>query len=327
MPIVIAGGMAEVISALALLLLVWAAATLLVRPLAIVLSNVPFVGGQIANALYQGAQVISDWALGWARVGVAAMVAVVSVPVRWAESVVVQAVAIADGIVSNIAWLLGLLSQLTARVAAVALSVGSLTLHLVASIAAVVATIPVVAARVARAIVAAEAAALRSLIAAAVRAGQLAADNALRLARAAVAAAEAVAAGNLARAVATMTAALHAVAVQDAQAIGRVEAEATKALNLVAPLVAANVLGQVLTIEREIDTLRRECIDPTCSVIGPQLPVLTELMDLATLLIVGAAVGEAVANPQGAAQAAAGIAAEVHAGASELLGAFAGVHA
>ena len=91
------------------------------------------------------------------------------------------------------------------------------------------------------------------------------------------------------------------------------------------PIAAAGLLTLVPAIAAELEALRRGCIDPTCSVVSPQIPTLTALMDIGTLLIVGGLVAEAVHDPAGAARGAASTAQGVHAAASMLVGEFAGI--
>lgn len=325
MPILIAGGVAELFTVVALLLLVYAATTLLVKPLVILLGAVPVVGSQIADALRKGAQMISDWALSWAKTSSDVLVSLVNAPVKWLGDVWRELIATFNGIVANINWLLGLIMAAGAVATVLAVRLGQVTLSLTSQLVALAASVWGTAVAAARAVIAPIEHSLRTLIAATAAAAAVAAANARTFAQGLVNAAQALAAGQLAKAVATLLATMHAIAATDAQAIQGVKADVDKLGALVNPLAAAGLLTLVPALVRELDMLRKECIDPTCSVITPQLPTLNALFDISTLLIVGGLVGEAVADPEGAARTTAGAVSTVERGAAELVGAFAGI--
>ncbi len=99
--------------------------------------------------------------------------------------------------------------------------------------------------------------------------------------------------------------------------IGELWKVLTPIIALALPVVIPQVLERITKVE--------ECTDPMCSVVTPTLPTLNALMDLGLLLAVGAVVGEAVRDPEGAAEATAGVVGGVVGIADGLLAEFAGI--
>lgn len=84
--------------------------------------------------------------------------------------------------------------------------------------------------------------------------------------------------------------------------VGTLQGEIGTLTDVIGEVAAGTtVVGLITTVATELDTLRRECVDPTCSFLGPQLPVLDALSSAAALAVFAAFVGAAVADPGGTA--------------------------
>lgn len=325
LPFVVAFSFPELVAALALLLVLWATVNLLARPIGYLLGNVPFIGGSLAGAFTGAISAVTNWALGWAKIGIDAIVGIVSAPIHW----VAQAISWATSTLGYIAVAFEHLGDsLVATALELAHWVGILTgnIALVAyHLAVEVGRVPGIAADIARSIVGAAVAALDVTIAALrsfVTAG-LTAEHALIVkVNGDLVALIAGQVHVLSQSIAATAAAIRTEVATDVRTIdGQV---GTIARDLAPILPLALPLAWPLLLTR-IDTMQRECVDPVCGVIGPAIPSLNALSELATLLAVGALAGDAIRDPQGAARATANAAGAVHDLAAGLAREFAGV--
>jgi hypothetical protein len=330
MPAAFAAALAlpEVWIAIAVLLLVWAIIYIFQKPISVVLGSIPAIGGQLADAFAKGIGVVVAWATEWAAHAVRPLVEVIAVPVQWFASILTGITTTAEAIVqaivdtahqaaSTATYIINRVYALAATVADLAAQVPKLAAKVVdavGDIARIVAvTIPAaIATAVHRAVVAAG-----ELVDAAVRALERGIDALRSWAVAQVA--------NLARGLdalrAWASAAIAyavAVAVQPLQwGLGNL-GDALKQLQLqvdgrlgqltaaLAGLLALDLVRVVPRIIEEITRMRRECVDPTCSVIGPQLGLLQSLLQGVEITLLLAWVADAVNDPHGTAQQTAG---------------------
>jgi hypothetical protein len=325
MPIALAAVPVDVVISLAVLLFLYAFRAVIVKAFAWILGEIPVVGGNLAERLNAGADIVVGWAESWAKWGINAMVQIIAVPVGWLGAIVGGVVNLAEGIVANLATLFGLaaagLDRLISTASLLAGQVVTVAAHLAALAASIAGSIASIAsALIARAVelVRAEVASVLAL-----------AEAGIARVAALVGSVEAALAARIAAAVAGLTASLAAAvgALQlqlghDVQAIDGELAKLTAGVGQLAGLLP--LIG-VVPIVLELTDIAEECIIPNCKVQGPQLGVLQDLMAMATLLAVGELVGEAVRNPAGAAGEVAAIAGDVEGAARDLFGAFAGV--
>ena len=325
LPLVLAAGLPEIFAAVALLLIAWALGILLVKPVAFLLGKIPVVGGQIANALGTGAADVTDWALTWAKHGIDAFVQVVSAPVVALVGFVTELVATVFATASRLLDLFAQVATVTAWAGAQLRALWAQLTTLSHSVATGLLAVPGIARSIAAALVSAAVTTLRQAIAAvsaALSAGLAAERAALQAAQGNAAKALAAQAAVLAAAIAAGDAAVHRAVAADVRAV---QGEVTQLGNLVRPIVASGVVATAAATAAELELLRRTCIEPSCSVISPQLPVLQALMDGTLLVLLGVAVEEAIRDPEGAAKATAGLASTIHRDAAGLFGLVAGV--
>lgn len=288
-------------------------------------SNLPGWLAAVLTAIVNGAANVLAWAFAWAKIAVDPLVQLVWVPVHAILSWAGQVVGSLENIASLVATLPAKIGDVTAWATATFRTIIAHLATVALQVAAVAASVPGIAHAVAAALVATAVANLTAAIAAA-RAAAAAAVSALALTLARDV-------GSLSARITALGASLSAVIAADVTRLEGVIATDVRGLqgelgqlhSLVDPLVAAGLLVAVPAIEAEIETLNRECIQPTCSVITPQLPWLNAFADLATLGVVGALVGEAITHPTEAAAEVAGLVGGVQGAAAELVGAFAGV--
>lgn len=328
MPVAIAGiAVADILAATALGIVLYAAGLILVRPLAFLLSNLPVIGDEIHDRLIRGIDRLTAMAFDWAKSGLDALVQIVAVPVGWLASLGGGILNLAGGIVARIGDALAWLGSLAASVAHSFTAVAGQIATLAGRIVATAASIPGIAADVARTVAGAIAAGLNAVYSAAI-AGI----------RAAVAAEQALIArwhGDLLALitgqVAVMSAALNATATtlrqEWATDLGPINLKLDGIGQVLAPVLALDLAIAIPRIIAEIRTMRRDCVDPLCSVLGPALGSLGAVQDIATLALVGGLVGEAIANPAGTARVVAGAVDTVHSEAADLLGLFTGARA
>ena len=89
---------------------------------------------------------------------------------------------------------------------------------------------------------------------------------------------------------------------------GTLQQELQGILDVIGTVAAGTtVVGLIEAVATEVTTMERECVDPTCGFLGPQLPILNALGDAATLAIVGGMIATAATNPRAGASAAASL--------------------
>lgn len=325
MPVVLVAALPELFPAIALLLLAWAALILLRKPLVELLSRIPAIGGQVAQAVGDGISSVVNWALGWAATALYALVQLVYVPVRSVNAALSAGVTALEAIASFLAAIPGAVNAVyawaTPRLAVLAADAA----HLASRITSALATAATAARAIATELVAAAVALLRGELALAV--------SHLEAALAAAVGAAATATAQLAARLTATEAALSAAITAEAtnlrgiigQDVAGLQAEVGQVGALVAPLAAAGLIARMATLEATVATTIEECVTPTCSVIGPQVGTLQALSTLAILGVVGGLVAEAVRDPQGTAHLVAAGVGDVHDAAAGLAEAFLGV--
>jgi hypothetical protein len=104
------------------------------------------------------------------------------------------------------------------------------------------------------------------------------------------------------------------------------EAAAAAAAAIAAALAAAKATAraEAKTVADELAQVRLDCIDPLCGAFGPAVGLWNQLAQGAELLLILGLVQSAVSNPQGSAQAMAGVADGAHNLAAGLLAPFIG---
>lgn len=327
MPVVLAVPLADVIAAVCILLLVWGASILLVKPLVMLLSWIPVVGQFMADRLTNLVDGVVSWATDWAKTAVGAFVQLIAVPVGAIIGAVSNIVATIEAAGAAIIALVAGAVTFTARIALAFRLIASNVAQLVASIAAGVAHAIAVAASAAATLVNAARVALTAAIAAvhAALTAAIAAETALI--NAVKGNLLAFIAGQVAVITAAWTAAITAVRTTVATDVKGIEAEIAHVNALVLPLVAAAVIPRIIALEQTTTREFTQCLDPMCNVIGPTLAGLSALADIATLLAVGGLVGEAIADPEGTAKGVASVIGGIESAANGLFGAFTGAQA
>lgn len=324
MPLVLAlPPLVELVIGVAALLLAWASSLYLVKPLVWIVGQIPVIGGQIAQGAtglgakvgewvgtwivgtIQGTINILDWASGsatyairnatsalsWAHDSIIGIARAFYSRMAAAESGLALVLTRAQALAAQVAGMASRVTAVAVQVAYLATvglpgAIATATAHAVATsgqaIAAVRATLQA-------AIAAASAAALASIGQEA--AARASADAAIR----AAAAAEAALIGRqAAAALAAQEAAIGAEVGQIGQAIDGIAAK-------IGPIAFPTVAIGLTTIQTLIRTLERDCINPTCGFIGPQLGALEALEDVALLAAVAELVAHAAQHPQAAA--------------------------
>lgn len=347
MPTVVAFALPELWVAIALLLLLWAIIFIFQKPIAAVLGLIPAIGGQLADAFSRGIGVVVSWAANWAATAVKPLVELISAPVLWLVAVLSGIVLTAEALESAIAdtatmaaqafdLVINRLFALISQVATIAGQVANLVTHVAhvaAQLAWVIATgLPGAidkavtdAIRAARALVAAVVDplaraldALRAWAQSQVAHLDLGIQAVRDWATGAIAAAVAVAVRPIALGLDGLGHALDGLRVEVNGKIGTI-------LGLLAPLLALDLVRVVPRVIEDVTTMRRECVDPTCSVIGPQVATLQSLLNGVEVGLFLAFLAEAVHDPAGTARAVAGEAAALESFAGDLAGA-AGLH-
>lgn len=308
MPIVgvLAAAMPEVIPALALLMVAWALSILLIRPVAWLLGNIPVVGGHIANALYSGASAVTSWAVNLARSGVDAMIQLVSAPVARLVDFVTALVLTVETAGERIGDLARNLTVTAGALWAEANALSARIANALAATAALAAAVPGLVAEGARAVVAAALAPVQAAVAALQRAlaAGLAAEAAARLAGQSQLAATV--AGVQAAAAAALAGAIAAERAQTQAALATVATDVAQVGASVKPVALATATALVAPVAAELSRLTRECIEPTCSVISPQLDTLQALLTGELVILAGLFLEEAIRDPEGTAREVAG---------------------
>lgn len=342
MPVAIAASLPALWVAVAVLLVAWAAWVLIQRPLVALLAGLPVVGSAVARVVTDGIGALIRWALDWAGSAVRPLVELVAAPVTWLDQVLGWAATAAEALETAIAAVAeraaARINALWSSLSSLASSLGALrslldgTRTWLASVAASVATlttttIPAAIATAvdrARTVAAGLDAVLRTDLLGRIAAAATAASSALAAAvttlTARIGAVQTWASGALAAALATAVGAVATLRRDHDAVLGRQAADIARLTTSLAPLLALELTRVVpLTIGR-LDTLERDCIRPTCSVVSPQLRDLESLLDGTTLALVLGLVGAAVANPVGTGRAVAGEAGELRSIATTIVG-------
>lgn len=327
MPVALAFGVADVVAAFAVLLVVWACSVLLVRPLTWLLSSLPVIGSEVADRLSRGMDAVVNWAADWAKGAVGAMVAIISVPVTWVGQVIANVVGFAGDVVGNLLSLVGKAATLAAEVVHNAAYATGQLIALGAKLVALAASVPGIAADVARSLIATAEKVLRTAIAAvsAALAAAVAAEQAL-IARVKGDLLSLIA-GQVGVVVSAMAALAQTLRAEWATDLKPIEAELGHIGQVLAPVLALDLALVIPRILTDIQTMRRDCVDPLCGVLSPILGTISAVGDVATLALVGGVVGEAIANPAATAHATAGLADDIHGLAADLFGLFTGARA
>lgn len=342
MPVAIAASISAVWVAVAILLVAWAAWVLIHRPLVALLAGLPVVGSAVARVVGDGIGALIRWALDWAESAVRPLVEVVAAPVTWLDQVLGWAAAAAEALETAIAAVAeraaARINALWSSLSSLAASLGALrslldgTRAWLASVAASVATltattIPAAIATAvdrARVVAAGLDAALRSDLLARIAATATTAASALAAAVATltgrITAVQTWAGGAIAAALATAVGAVATLRRDHDAVLGRQAADIARLTTSLAPLLALELTRVVPQTIGRLDTLERDCIRPTCSVVSPQLRDLEALLDGTTLALVLGLVGAAVANPIGTGRAVAGEAGELRSIATTVVG-------
>lgn len=326
LPLFLLSPLGQVIAAAALLLIVYATSTLLVKPLTILLSNVPVVGKAIADAITGAAKGLTDWAVSWARTGIDAIVQTIAAPVQQVQAWIGELMATIQTIVARVGELLDSVANIGHQIVNIVTWIVQQFLDVGAKIAALAASIPGTVATIAGGLIASAGEALRQLIA-----GIVAGINA------AIASEQALITrvhGDLSAAIlgqgAVLTAAIGATANtlrgEIAADLRPIEAQLGELGKALEPALAIGGLGVLVRFMTDTLTLEDSCVLPTCSALGPSRGMFEALADIGMLAAVGALVGEAVHDPEGTARATAGVVRGVEGLAGDLVGALTGVH-
>lgn len=310
--VVILGVALDLVDCLVLLMVAYFAALMLVKPLTALLGAIPVIGSQIAKALNDGANAFMTWAQDNWKNAYAVIVAVVSAPVKAltdtlnlitdvAELLLSQAVAIiqtaaklANQVALGLKNIAGDIGDIVARATALAATVAAITSKVVPGAIAAL-----------RSVVAAWVDELRKAIAQAIDTAHVELGHAIDGVNASI--------HNLDQAL------RHAIS----QAIDGVQSwvndrlrpiekdigdlgQVVWALPAVASIVAT--IEAVKTIEVTID----ECVVPTCEGLSPSFDILGALANGVMLAAVMELAGQAISDPEAAADTLGGIAGELH---------------
>ena len=324
MPVTILAAFPELWPAAAILFLLFALSVLLVQPLTMLLSQLPVVGSRVAAAVGGAIGSVVDWAKSWAAGMVHPLLELLSAPVQWAESFAYTVVSTFD----TVAYQLGIVAQAAAgqlgsaavRLADLAASIVNLSAivtGLRSAVTAAAAAAATLATRTLPAAIAGVETWAADRIAAAVAAAATAwtaADDALRAwAQAAIAAATAPLLAELAAlrswAVAAVAAGVRTVEGELSQLgtalgqrVGQLENGLGQLLGVLAPLLALNLVQAFPRLLDRVDTMERECVNPVCEAITPQLDTLQALGSGVSLALFLELVAAAVHDPAGTAR-------------------------
>lgn len=330
MPLLLVAALPEVVIGAALLLLLYATQQFWVKPLVWTIQQIPVVGSQAADFVQNAAAAVVNWAVGWVEAGAGPIIQLLNVPAAALSSFAGSVVQAIEGLAAQVQGagegLIGKVNELTATVAQAFVAGTTALAQIVGLTAELAAAKSLMAFLQGTAIPLAQSSAIKAsesytdARAADVRAATLAATAAaLATAERAVSseatrarAAEATIAANATGEVGVLRAAIAGVQSRVEGEVGADVRTLERAIGdvtaLVKPIAAAGLVTAVATIATEVETLKRECVDPTCDYLGPQLGNLNALGDIATLLALGGLVAAAYRDPEGAAKEAASLA-------------------
>lgn len=326
MPLILAAIPLELVVAFAILLILYAWQSVIAPPLVQALSELPLIGGALADRINNATTRIVGWAQQFAKSSLDALIQIVAVPAQWFTSVLTGVVNLGEGIVANLTTLFAGLAGLGQAVSAAV----SLLLDRIAAVAKVVAglagTVLAAAEATAHALVAAAVSALTSALDTAVHNLSLSIAENRAQTTAALDKIDGKVGGLIATTPAAIAAAAAALRAEWASDLKPLEGAIDHVTDIAAPIVAAGLtVGAVTTLVEDLIP-EAECIAGMCSALSKTLPILNILGDLATLGIVGLVVGEAIRDPEGTAKEVAGVVEGVEGVARGLIGEFAGVN-
>lgn len=320
--LVFAPELLDVFLCIALLLVAWAILPLLQRPLEGIFRQVPIIGDQLVQAFDRGAAAVQAQAAAWAKSGTDALVQTIYVPlVRLSEFIASTTIAL-ETTATFLGTLPGRLSDIAYQAAYQAVVLAGRILTVSTDLANLVASLPGTITTLASELIARAVAVVNASIhtvETALGAGLAAASAALSGAVSALQAQLAAVELHLSTVIAQESTAIRGVIDTDVRAIqgelGQINAK-------VDPLVAAGLLTLVPALAQELTTTIEECVTPTCDVINPQLGMLQAFLNIGTIALVGAFVGEAIANPEAAAAEVVSIVQPLASAGESLIGAF-----
>jgi hypothetical protein len=324
MPVAIAAALPALWPAVAIMLIVWAAVIMFQKPLVALLSQVPVVGGAIADAVGGAIGTLIGWARGFASAVVLPLLELLIVPVAAFASILSQIVGTAEALIGEIVRVAGVAAGQAGRIAtdlaaAVAsiVNLGNVVKAVQDTLAAARALLAAtIGTTIPRAIAAVQTWA-RGFVAAAISA----ADAALRLAISAAVTALSV----------VLWAPIHALQAAFALMPQWVQLRIAQAVAAVAGTLGIRLTGlegllgqlrgQVGTIEgslapilslalpiafpllaTNVATMAAQCIIPTCNALNPRLPLLNALSSGIMLYAVLDMTSTAIRDPEGAAR-------------------------
>lgn len=309
MPVVIViGGVAiDLVTALAGLLVAYALGILLVKPLAWLLGNLPFIGNAIAQALNNGANAFMQWAQDNVKNAIGVLVQLVSAVVYWIGQVIGAVVSAAEYIVNAIVTSVQQIAGLGAQIATGFQSIVRSIAGVAGQVIAVAESIPGIAARIAGSAVAV----LEARVVGWLNAIHLAIAQAIDTAHV-----------ELGHAIDGVNLSLHALELWAqhaiAQAVAGVQAWVDARLRPIESDVAgvkgivdalptvATIVGTITAVQA-IEKVIEDCVNPTCSGIGPSLDILNALADGTALAEMLALVALATHDPEGTAREVTGV--------------------
>lgn len=338
MPILLAAPFSQVFFAIALLLLAWAITVLIQKPLVFLLEHVPVIGGSIASAVSDVIGNVIHWATDWAGKAVQPFVALVAVPINALLDLVSSLSALADTIQTALARVAsvaaGEVGRVADRIASAVAQLGSLV-NLVAAARTAIATLfdrlgTLVTVTLPGAIAAARAAILATVghlldaletelraVIAGVRTWALAAiAAALTPLQAALEALRGWVSAMVAAVVNPIAAELDQLGRALGDAIGGILARLAILEKLLPLLALIPLVGIIPRVIDDFLRTKRECVDPTCSLLGDLLGGLGPVGELLSGSVLIFLVSQAIEDPDGTAQEVAGWSDELRGGAS-----------
>lgn len=314
-----------VIIGLAGLLLAWAVGVLFTKPLIWTLRQIPGVGGAAAGYVASALAGVAARALAWADgmaapvtqlIGapVAALTRFISSNMRMFEGLIAQVLALAAVLAGAPSALWSSINELRGRIAGIVAAIAALSpvTHALWSAIAQITHQAIPAARqeaVAQAQTYADAQVAAAMHLASVRAHELELELQTTVAAETQArsAGDARLADELAAKVALLEAAIAGVRDWADTTIGAdvkaVEGQITDLAKELAPLLAVPLVQELTQVIERVETMRKECVAPTCDYLKPQLPNLGALQSAETLALLAALLTAAVAEPDSTAQA------------------------
>jgi hypothetical protein len=309
MPVVVViGGVAiDVVSALAILLVAYACALLLVQPLAWLIGHIPVIGQQIANALTSGVGSFMAWAQDNAKNTIGAIVGIVSAPVYWLQTSIAYTVQVAENTVAQLVAAIQNIAAVSYRVGLATANIVGEIVALSSRLASTITSIPTIAHTVASSLVAAAEARLRDMIASV--------STAYR-------AADAVLSSLIAQRVAELAAAIHATDAgiralltttvatlrqEWATDLKPVQQAIDQALPVTEAITSLGIIPLAIATSQELTKVMDECITPNCNALSPSLDILNALIDGTMLAEMLALVAAAQQDPEGTARTVIGI--------------------